>query len=351
MRTLRMAALVLLVGATASAVSAQSNPVKTRALTAMDRIEIQQLIARYGYALDSGANNGYAYADLFTADGVFVGMNQGDRGRSYRGREALAALARGGKRGPNYVSHFITNVIIEPSADGAVGHQYAVILDIGEGKQPSGISHGGHYDDVYAKTPQGWRFKSRVFYASESGADPKQLRSKPLDAPSGADRSTSDASPATAPPVAAVTPAAGRLSVKDYQDIQQLVATYPYALDTGANGGYLYADLFTADAEFLRPYTRGRDQLAKLALDQPHGPAYVRHFLMNQLIEPTADGAAGKQYLVVIDIGENGKPGAIYIGGHYEDVYARTAQGWRFKRREFIPSRAGAPAPESRSQR
>jgi hypothetical protein len=147
-----------------------------------------------------------------------------------------------------------------------------------------------------------------------------------------------------------VAPAAGSLSVQDYQEIQQLVASYPYALDTGANNGYMYADLFTEDAEFLRPYTKGREQLAKLALAQPHGPAYVRHFLMNQLIEPTATGAVGKQYLVVIDIGENGKPGAIFIGGHYEDIYARTAQGWRFKRREFIPSRAGAVAPESRSQ-
>ena len=59
-------------------------------LTPMDRIEIQQLIARYAYALDTGGRNGYDYADLFTADGVFVGMNQGATGRSYRGRDTLA---------------------------------------------------------------------------------------------------------------------------------------------------------------------------------------------------------------------------------------------------------------------
>ena len=27
--------------------------------------------ARYGYAVDTHADNGYAYADLFTPDGVF----------------------------------------------------------------------------------------------------------------------------------------------------------------------------------------------------------------------------------------------------------------------------------------
>jgi hypothetical protein len=311
----------------------------------MDRIEIQQLVARYGYALDTGADNGYAYADLFAPDGVFVGMNQGEKGRAYRGRDTLAALARGGKRGPHYVSHFITNLLIEPSPEGAIGRQYAVILEIGEGQAPSSITHGGHYEDVYVKTPAGWRFKSRAFYASESGADPKQLRSKPSDAP------LAPASSTTAPvPPGAARPArkAGTLTPQDYQEIQQLVSSYPFALDSGANNGYMYADLFAADGEFIRPYTKGRDNLAKLALDQPHGPAYVRHFLANQLIEPTADGAIGKQYLVVIDIGEGQKPGSIFIGGHYEDVYVKTAQGWRFRRREFIPSRSGVQAPEAR---
>jgi hypothetical protein len=340
------AALVLATAAGAAAQGARS-AAKSTTLTAMDRIEIQQLVARYGYALDTGADNGYAYADLFAPDGVFVGMNQGEKGRSYRGRETLAALARGGQRGPNFVSHFITNMLIEPSPEGAVGRQYAVVMDIGENNKPSSISHGGHYDDVYVKTAAGWRFKSRVFYASESGPDPKQLRSRPLDAPAAA--SSASSAPAGAPAPRSASAPAGKLTVDDYQQIQQLVSSYPYALDTGANNGYMYADLFAPDGEFIRPYTKGRDNLATLALDQPHGPAYVRHFLANQLIEPTADGAIGKQYLVVIDIGEGQKPSSIFLGGHYEDVYVKTPQGWRFKRREFIPSRAGVQPPEAQS--
>jgi hypothetical protein len=62
------------------------------------------------------------------------------------------------------------------------------------------------------------------------------------------------------------------------------------------------------------------------------------------VIEPTADGAMGKQYLVVLDIGAAGQPSSIFLGGHYEDVYAKTDAGWKFKRREFIPSRAATPA-------
>ena len=47
------------------------------ALSPLDYIEIQQLVRKYAWALDGGDNYGYAYADLFTPDGVFVGTNQG----------------------------------------------------------------------------------------------------------------------------------------------------------------------------------------------------------------------------------------------------------------------------------
>jgi hypothetical protein len=152
-------------------------------LTPMDRIQIQQLIARYAFALDTGGRNGYDYADLFTADGLFVGMNQGATGRAYRGRDSLAALARGGSRNQNYVSHYITNVVLEATPDGARGTQYAIIGDVSEPSGKSAWTHGGHYEDTYVKTPDGWRFKTRVFYASEGGPTPKQLQNDPLKAP------------------------------------------------------------------------------------------------------------------------------------------------------------------------
>src|SRR5438552_13215271 len=43
---------------------------RVAALTAMDQIEIQQLVARAHDALYTGAGNGNEYADLFTADGA-----------------------------------------------------------------------------------------------------------------------------------------------------------------------------------------------------------------------------------------------------------------------------------------
>jgi SnoaL-like domain len=47
-------------------------------------------------------------------------------------------------------------------------------------------------------------------------------------------------------------------------------------------------------------------------------------------------------------LGENGQPNRIIGGGHYEDVYARTAQGWRIKKRQFIASKTEPPARQTR---
>jgi len=157
---------VLVVGF--SGTSAQQPTSPTPVLTALDYLEIEQLVYRYGHALDTGADNGSGYADLYADDATFTGTNQGPSGRTYQGRERLAALARGGKRGPNFMSHWVTNVVIEPVPGGAIGKTYVGIFDIGNGGNgaKSRVDHGGLYNDVYVKTPQGWRFKSRVHHTT-----------------------------------------------------------------------------------------------------------------------------------------------------------------------------------------
>ena len=137
-------------------------------LTALDYIEIKQLVSRYAYAVDTGADNGNVYAALFAPDGAFA-----DRmGRETKGREALAALARRNTRGPQSAFHFIVNHVIEPTSEGAVGKEYLVQLRIGEGERPNDIFGGGHYEDVYVKTPEGWRFKTRTHTRAPNGTRP-----------------------------------------------------------------------------------------------------------------------------------------------------------------------------------
>src|SRR5690349_19423527 len=93
-------------------------------LTSLDYIEIRQLVASYAYAVDTGADNGYVYAGLFSRDGAFVGRD----GRATTGREDLAALARRNTRGQQSAFHFIMNHVIEPSPEGATGKEYLVQL-------------------------------------------------------------------------------------------------------------------------------------------------------------------------------------------------------------------------------
>jgi peptidoglycan hydrolase-like protein with peptidoglycan-binding domain len=150
---------------------------KPLTLKAEDYIEIQQLTARYGYAIDKCTNSGYDYADLYAPDGVFsvTDENGVPAAARFEGRERLAVAAGGGKNGcvdpktvpDRYsVSHLVANLVITPTPEGARGKSYLLVVGFGDptAKQAAPVKayEWGWYDDVYVKTAKGWRFKSRV---------------------------------------------------------------------------------------------------------------------------------------------------------------------------------------------
>ena len=148
---------------------------KPMELTALDYIEIQQLVSKYAEYIDSCSNNGYDYADLFTADGYFAAFQNGQVGRKSQGRDALARVSGGGPGGPTGtctgagwirqgVKHLYVNHIIKPSPEGASGQVNMLMIGLGGDKNK--IEHDGFYEDTYVKTPQGWRFGSRVHHAT-----------------------------------------------------------------------------------------------------------------------------------------------------------------------------------------
>jgi hypothetical protein len=313
-----VAVLAMSVGAlTWTAVHAQQGT-NSPTLTARDYIEIQQLASRYAYALDTGADKGLMYANLFAPDGSFGNL---------RGREAIAKMAwqHMPEQGPLYVKHFILNHAIEPSPGGVIGKEYVAVMRFGDDGKPSEVNTGGVYHDEYVKTPEGWRFKTRRFVGSRAGAQPAPSQPSLLI----------DPKPIPAAQTQQKGAKASTLTAEDYLEIQQLVNRYPYALDTGAGDGHMYSNLFTLDGVFGRSI--GRDAITKMAWQHmpEQGPLYAKHFIMNHVIEPAPDGATGKQYTVQLAIGESGKPSTIMTGGLYEDVYQKTAAGWRFKVRKF----------------
>jgi hypothetical protein len=309
MRTAKaLLGLVLVTMVSTTVVRAQQNDARAvTPLTALDYIEIQQLAIRYAYGLDTGAEDGHLYADVFTADGEFIGKTV----PLTKGREALARVARSVRKGgPHYVRHFITNHLIEPSPDGAIGKVYIAVIDV-EDQQPASIFIGGYYQDWYVRTPAGWRIKKRDARAMVT--------------------------PRGAQPV---------LTSQDYIEIQQLATRYAHAMDTGADNGYMYADLFTPDGAFVengKP-VQGREQLAAMVRGGSKPEWAAKHFMMNHLIQPSLEGATGTQYVVAIDFGANGKSGGEFssTAGHYKDVYIKTAQGWRFRTREYVPGQPRA---------
>ena len=149
----------------------KANAARPMELTALDYIEIQQLVAKYAQAIDTCSNNGYDYADLFTAGGFFAPFQNGQIGRKSQGREALARASGGGPNGctgagwiKQGVHHMYVNHIITPTPEGATGTVNMLMIGLGGDKNK--IEHDGYYEDTYEKTPQGWRFKSRVHHAT-----------------------------------------------------------------------------------------------------------------------------------------------------------------------------------------
>jgi hypothetical protein len=144
-----------------------AQPNKVNKLTPQDYIDIQQLAAKYCYALDGGLEDGKAYADLFTDDGEFHQQPTAayPNGRVWSGRAEILTIAKkqGGET-PNNLGHFIMNQVIEPTSDGAVGKLYLLtispLVDEKSGHLTFTVTPF-HYEDVYRKTPAGWRFKSR----------------------------------------------------------------------------------------------------------------------------------------------------------------------------------------------
>jgi hypothetical protein len=173
---MRMRALAALAAAAAIGFAAGrfgeqgSAAAQAGALTALDYQEITQLINRYAYGIDTCANNGYDYANVFTADGRFIDRNS-DAGYAAggrvlaQGRDALATLVGGGSRGCETKlvwtdwSHLMLNHEITATADGAAGRVYLVQLGM---NGPGSVARHGGYEDVYVRTTEGWRIQSRT---------------------------------------------------------------------------------------------------------------------------------------------------------------------------------------------
>ena len=139
-------------------------------LTAEDLVEIRQLIDTYPQLLDYCRNGGRDYADLFTDDATFgVSSTWGSGAKIwFRGREQLIRAGGGTPDGQcrprpaNAGYHININPAITATPEGAKA--ISTLLTIVNDTDARGdvVHWEGGYEDTFEKTPNGWRFKSRV---------------------------------------------------------------------------------------------------------------------------------------------------------------------------------------------
>lgn len=134
------------------------------ALSEAKQAEIERacmrLAADYAYFLDGGRLD--EWAALFMEDAEF-----GQKGQTHRGRGAIRASLN---LPENFIGmHVFSNVRIEAiSEDEARGSIYVAVYAATGINGVASVTNIepfflGAYDDVYRKTPEGWRFAKRVY--------------------------------------------------------------------------------------------------------------------------------------------------------------------------------------------
>ena len=132
------------------------------ALNADDHIEIQQLLARYNWAVDFGETS--SWADCFTPDGIFecLGLPEGaPLGGRHVGRDALIAYAtRHFEINQGRARHWNWNVLIDCAEDTATMRCYLNAYSAGQGDSAL-FRVTGTYRDELVRDAHGWRFARR----------------------------------------------------------------------------------------------------------------------------------------------------------------------------------------------
>jgi len=260
LQTLGTAVLVLAF----AALGAQAQvPMTPGPLTEQDKAEITKIWSTYRDTLF--ACNGEGYANLFaTPGGYFASAPRGE----VREKRALMEMVVGYDRckpdtGKPSAEPAPSNPT--PVAGEAASRLPAPVIEPApEGAKAKIINSrgGGYYDDVYVKTPTGWKFKSRTVISD--------------------------------------TELAAGLHTQDFIEIRAL---------GGDDHGY-FDDLFGEYNSALFPRGSGK-------ADLPFRTSGLK-------LTPEKDGTVhGVAYL------RNN-------GGHYEDVYVKTPQGWRIKERKYF---------------
>jgi hypothetical protein len=152
-------------------VSSASSTTSTPALAADDQLEIGTLVARLCHALDF--SRPADFVGVFTADGVYQAVSSLASGRQPRFRhhgpaELLAFAESAVEKRRGLGRHWTGNLVVEADpqeADRASGVSYVLFVEIDAETKERRILVSGVHEDVYVRSPDGWRVESRTVVA------------------------------------------------------------------------------------------------------------------------------------------------------------------------------------------
>ena len=133
------------------------------------------------------------------------------------------------------------------------------------------------------------------------------------------------------------------LTGQDYAEIIHLFGRYNQGTDF--KDAAMWLSIFTEDAVF-QPGANAQEIVGQAALAAWRAQNFAarpaesqsRHWNSSWVVTPTPAGVTGRAYYLLVDV-SSGQP-VVRGSGYYEDVYVKTSDGWRIKKRRAISDAA-----------
>ena len=125
--------------------------------------------------------------------------------------------------------------------------------------------------------------------------------------------------------------------LNDLEAIRRLTYEYAMAVDTMQLDKLI--DLFVPEAVFDPgpggvPVMNDRDEIEAFFKATFEGSRNLYHLTSNHIIDVDGDTASGTVYYAASGVTADGA--SFGANGYYRDTYVRTADGWKFLRREAV---------------
>jgi len=129
-------------------------------LTIEDRIAINDLLARYAWALDTGDVDGFVACFTPTAVVIEEVFEEPDR---WEGAEGIRRLGEHFRTVPNFPGrqHHVSQLLVEGDGERCAARSFALVSEC-RGEPPYLIRFAGYYDDQLVKSGGRWLFQQRI---------------------------------------------------------------------------------------------------------------------------------------------------------------------------------------------